>query len=275
MHIERYHGLGNDYLVWVDGPAITAEQAIAICDRHTGVGGDGVLEPFETAEADFGCRIWNPDGSVAEKSGNGLRIFAQWLVDSGRSGPTFSVMTTACLVRCEVGPDDVTVDMGAASFQPADIGLLTDAPLLDGALKGRDTTWPVVAVSMGNPHCVQFHEGDLDRLPWRAWGEEIEVHPLFANRTNVQFARIIDDHTVEIRIWERGAGETLASGSSSCAAAAAAVKTGRCRAGRIRVLMPGGELTVEVGEDWEVRLIGPVERVGRFEVDDRWWGRRS
>jgi diaminopimelate epimerase len=273
MRLDRYHGLGNDYLVLAEGPSLTPALVRAVCDRHRGVGGDGVLEPMPGGEADVGVRIWNPDGSVAEKSGNGLRIFAQWCVDVGRTGAAMSVWTGTDLVRCWVEPTQVVVEMGRASFEPADVPTLAAGPLIDGWLPG-DPGWSVVAVGLGNPHCVLFSEGEIEALPWRAWGEILEVHPWFPHRTNVQFARVLGPATIELRIWERGAGVTEASGSSACAVAAAAVRTGRVSAGRLRLLMPGGELGVEVREDWSVRLEGPVERVGGVEVDGRWLGRR-
>jgi diaminopimelate epimerase len=127
---------------------------------------------------------------------------------------------------------------------------------------------------MGNPHCVVFRKEALDSLPWRKWGAELERHPRFPNRTNVQVARVIDEQEVEIRIFERGAGETQASGSSSCAVAAAGVRTGRLRSGRIRVRMPGGVLYVTVSEGG-ILLEGPVEGIGRFELDSLWLRART
>ena len=250
----KAHGLGNDYLVW-SGSGIEAEQAVALCDRHRGPGGDGVLEPAGTDRADHGVRIWNPDGSVAEKSGNGLRIYAWWLSRYRDAGTEFSIDTGFDVVRCVVDGDQVTVEMGAAHFHELDWIELADARL------------PVVALSVGNPHCVSFFEDpDLDRLPWRTWGPAIENHPVFPNRTNVQFAHVADG-AVHIRIWERGAGETSASGSSSCATAAAAVHTGRLDSGPIEVHMPGGTLHVTVGEDYAITLRGPVAPVMHFELD--------
>lgn len=271
LKLDRYHGLGNDYLVVVEGPPMTAGLVRAICDRHKGVGGDGVLECASVGPADYGVCIWNPDGSVAEKSGNGLRIFARWLVDVRGAPAQFSVWTGACQVWCDVGPEVITIDMGTASFEPADVPVIADAPLLDAPLPGGP--WQVCAVGMGNPHCVVFVP-DPDAVPWREWGAALEVHPSFPNRTNVQIAAVTGPGSVEVRVWERGAGETAASGSSACAVASAAVRTGRLAAGRIHVSMPGGSLVVEVGEDYSVRLIGPVERVGRADVDAGWLGSR-
>lgn len=258
MRLWRAHGLGNDYLVLEQGPALDAPLARALCHRHLGVGSDGVLEPVAGEGADFGVRIWNPDGSVAEKSGNGLRILATWLHEQRGAPQVFTVSTGGEVVRCHMRPDGVSVHMGRASFRRL------DHPVDVGELRICD-------LSTGNPHCVAFLEvDDLDALPWRDWGRALEVHPLFPDRTNVQLARIVGPGEVEIRIWERGAGETLASGSSSCATAAAAVRTGRLEPGQITVRMPGGTLLVEVSPRFDLVLTGPVEAVGRFEVDPRW-----
>jgi diaminopimelate epimerase len=273
--LYKAHGLGNDYFVLEQGPPLDGPLVQAICDRHRGAGADGILEPFAAgAAADFGVRIWNPDGSVAEKSGNGLRIFARWLVSERGAPVSFSVWTGACRVHCDVAAEAITVDMGAPSFEPRDVPVVAPGPLIDGELALSSGVLTVTAVGIGNPHCVIFREEPLDGAPFESWGAEIERHPRFPHRTNVQLARVIDRRTVEIRIWERGAGITLASGSSSCAVAAAGVRTGRLDAGRIEVRMPGGQLFVSVGEAG-LRLEGPVEPVGRFELDAAWLAARG
>ena len=267
------HGLGNDYVVinQVDLTAPLSTQAIQrICDRNRGVGSDGLLLLVPTGRADFGLRIFNPDGSEAEKSGNGLRIFAKYLWDSGHATtPTFSVDTKGGVVECRCHVlnrrvNFVTVEMGRATFRAPEIPMngpdrdVVGVPL---QLAGGPTLL-VTAVSVGNPHCVTFVER-LDEAECRRLGPLIENHPAFPNRTNVQFARVHSRDIVDILIWERGAGFTLASGSSSCGAASAAVKNGRCDHGRVRVRMPGGELVIEVRPDWSLRLEGPVEEVYR------------
>jgi diaminopimelate epimerase len=275
MRLDRYHGLGNDYLVLASGGPLTAGLVRALCDRHRGVGGDGVLEPAQAVEADVGVRIWNPDGSIAEKSGNGLRIFARWCVDQGRTGPELTIWTGTDRVACVVGASTVQVEMGRYTVEPAEVPTTASAPLIDALLPG-DPQWRVVAIGVGNPHCVLFRdEPDLDALPWRSWGRQLEVHPWFPRRTNVQVARVLGPDAVELRIWERGAGETQASGSSACAVAAAAVLTGRVPAGRISLHMPGGVLHVLVRPDRSLHLDGPVERIGGFEVDPAWLGERD
>ena len=265
------HGLGNDYLVMeeTDLPgALSTEAIVRICDRNWGVGSDGILLRVPTNRADFGVRIFNPDGSEAEKSGNGLRIFAKYLWDHGHAKtPTFTVDTKGGVVECQCRVRDgrvdfVSVEMGRATFRAPEIPMNgPDRDVVGVPLQLSDgTALTVTAVSVGNPHCVTFVER-LDEAAARRLGPLLEHHPAFPNRTNVQFARVVGRDAVDILIWERGAGFTLASGSSSCGAAAAAVRNGRCDPGRVRVRMPGGELVVEVRPDWSLLLEGPVEEV--------------
>jgi diaminopimelate epimerase len=265
VQIVRSHGLGNDYLVLDGGPAVGPELARALCDRHRGVGGDGVLEAVHSDRADYGLRIWNPDGSTAEKSGNGLRIFARYLVDHCLAPLDFTVEVPGGVVRCTVdgASGDVRVEMGRATFVPDEIPC---APGLHaGELEVAGQRLTVFPVGLGNPHCVVFVDGlasggDLDALPWRAWGRALEVHPAFPRRTNVQLARVIDRHTVDVRVWERGAGETQASGSSACAVAAVGVRLGRLHS-PVAVRMPGGALEVGVDAELGLTLSGPVEEI--------------
>jgi len=267
-HVWKAHGLGNDYLVWEGDAPLDAVQVRALCDRHRGPGADGVLEPADPGPADHGVRIWNPDGSTAEKSGNGLRIFARWLADRG-AGTHFSVWTQSDQVACVVSDETIRVAMGRFTTDPAQIPIAAAGPWIGRVVDPLGL--PVVAVGVGNPHAVVWQEGPLDALPWRAWGADLEVHPLFPRRTNVQVARVLDRNTAELRVWERGAGETAASGSSACAVAAAGVITGRLDRGRIALHMRGGTLHVQVAADDALHLEGPVSPVGRTQLDPRWW----
>jgi diaminopimelate epimerase len=274
------HGLGNDYLVVraadLPGGALDAAGAVRLCDRHRGVGADGVLVHEAARTADFAVRIFNPDGSEAEKSGNGLRIFAKYLWDHGHARrPAFTVETAGGVVACECRiadgrVDAVVVEMGRATFDAAAIPVRgVEGEAVDASLvlpSGERVVF--TAVSVGNPHCVVFVDRP-DEAACRRLGPALERHAVFPNRTNVQLARAVGRAAVEVRIWERGAGYTLASGSSSCAAAAAAVRTGRCDAGRIDVTMPGGTLSVHVRGDWTLRLEGPAAEVFRGFVEDR------
>ena len=265
------HGLGNDYIVIdeADLPRpLSTDAIVKICDRNWGVGSDGILLLVRTSRADFGLRIFNPDGSEAEKSGNGLRIFAKYLWDHKRAtGPTFSVDTKGGVVQCECHVKDgrmrdVTVEMGRATFRADEVpvtGATGDVVAFPLTLADR-TRLTGTAVSVGNPHFVTFVER-LDDGECRRLGPQIERHEAFPARTNVQFVRPVSRREIDILIWERGAGYTLASGSSSCAAAAAAVRNGHCDAGSVTVRMPGGQLAIDVRQDWSLRLQGPVEEV--------------
>lgn len=269
--VWRAHGLGNDYLVLETPVALDADRARALCDRHRGVGSDGVLEPGPTAQADFGVTIWNPDGSIAEKSGNGLRIFAHWLHHEQGAPRRFSVHTGAAGVGCEVLDDAIRVEMGRASQAPRDLPLDSPSPWTEHPLTLGTDPVRVTAVSLGNPHAVVFVEqGDLDAVPWQAWGAALETHPAFPNRTNVQIAHVDPVGRLSLRIWERGAGWTLASGSSACAVTVAACLTGRLQPGRHTAHMQGGTLSVQVSDDLDVVLEGPVAPVGRMHLDAGW-----
>ena len=280
MILIKSHGLGNDYLILhsADVP-MTPARARLLCDRHTGVGGDGVLERLPGEGADYGLRIWNPDGSTAEKSGNGLRIFARYLRDHCGAPRRHTISVESGVVRCAVESDAVTVELGRASFAPADVPCTV--PLSQSMSPVAGAMLPLTAVGVGNPHCVVFFapNTNLDVKPWRDWGRALEIHPAFPNRTNVQFATVTGPNTIDIRIWERGAGETSASGSSACAVAAAAVEQGRVspkmggRKYAVRVTMPGGELSVAVTDDYRLTLRGPVEEVGRIELSPVFLGR--
>ena len=266
MRLRKYHGLGNDYLVLESGEALDSARVRALCHRHTGVGSDGILEPIHSDRAALGLRIWNPDGSLAEKSGNGLRIFASWAVSQRSLPACLMIEVTAGVVSAQVHAlDDVSVEMGRPDFDPAAIPCAR--ALLDSTIEVEGATLRVAAVGMGNPHCVVLRdrEEELDALPWRQWGAALEVHPLFPNRTNVQVVRPIDASHVEARIWERGAGETLASGSSACAVAAVAQAMGWTGA-EVEIHMAGGSLAVRLDPVRGALLRGPVVEVATIET---------
>jgi diaminopimelate epimerase len=267
VQFAKYHGLGNDYLVM--DPATFQEQAVQllaprICDRNYGIGSDGILlGPLATDHADFGLRIINPDGSEAEKSGNGLRIFARHLYDTGRVGrEPFRIATPGGIAVAQVYPERslIRIGMGHASFDSRVVGI--SGPRRDVVAEPMDMagrTLSCTGVSVGNPHCVVFGVPVTEQEA-RALGPVIERDPRFENRTNVQLCKVIDRNEIEIQIWERGAGYTLASGSSASAAACAAKRLGHCD-GHVRVHMPGGVLEVEVEADFAVTQTGPVTKV--------------
>ena len=271
------HGLGNDYLV-VDPHELTfrltPRVVRALCDRRRGLGADGVLVPVVSRRADFGLRIFNPDGSEAEKSGNGLRIFARYLHATRRTRRTgFRIDTRGGVVTAALRLDRrgdatrVRVEMGAALFHPASLPCtLRTRELVDRPIRAGGRSLRFTGVSVGNPHCVVFarrwNHRDLLEL-----GPLLEHHRIFPRRTNVQLARVTGPQSLDILIWERGAGETAASGTSACAAACAAVRRGLVKS-PVRVRAPGGTLTVTVAEDFAVTLEGPVEEVARGRLSD-------
>jgi diaminopimelate epimerase len=274
MRFHKYHALGNDYIVLdpADHPAWAQPdraQIRVICHRNFGVGSDGILwGPLPSRKADFGLRIFNPDGSEAEKSGNGLRIFSRYLWDQGRAGKaSFTIETPGGVVQSEIkeGGALVTVAMGPVSFDSRRIPVNGPArEVLSEPIEADGRAFTYSAATIGNPHCV-IPVDDLSADLARRYGPAIEVHPLFPNRTNVQFLRVLDRSTIQIEIWERGAGYTLASGSSSSAAAAVAHRLGLV--GRsVAVRMPGGTIGIEIGDGYSVTMTGPVNRVADGEL---------
>jgi len=264
---SKYHALGNDYLV-IDPLEFAADLDPAliqrICHRNYGVGSDGILlGPLESGEGDFGLRIFNPDGSEAEKSGNGLRIFSRYLWDRGLvREKAFTVMTLGGKVESVVkdGGRTVTVQMGRASFDSTRIPV-TGQPreVLNENMTVAGETLRFCAATVGNPHCVVLRE-QVSEEQARRWGPLIEQDSRFPNRTNVQFMKVLDRSHIQIEIWERGAGYTLASGSSSSAAAAVAYRLGLC-GGQITVRMPGGDLDIRISEDFSIQMTGPVTKI--------------
>lgn len=260
-HYVRSHGLGNDYLV-IDPARIpfrlTPHAVRLICDRHRGVGSDGILAVAPAAGPGFGLRIYNPDGSEAEKSGNGVRIFAKYLRDHGYTDADELVLhtpggrVTARLIESGGRIAEVVADMGQATFGPVDHLALDGAEL------------EVTQVSLGNPHCVVIVP-DLARIDAHTLGPRIERHPAFPARTNVQFAQAVSRRELRALIWERGAGYTLASGSSACAVAAACHRAGLSDR-EVTVTMPGGSLAIALGADWTVRMRGPVEEISSGDL---------
>jgi len=267
MKFYKYHALGNDYIVMDPadiGNEPTSAQVQLICHRHFGVGSDGILlGPLKNAGGDFGLRIFNPDGSEAEKSGNGLRIFSRFLWDRGLvRGEAFTIMTPGGRVRSSVHGSgrSVTVEMGQVSFRSNEIPVLgPPREVLNESLVVQDNELLYCAASIGNPHCVILRE-QISEEETRRFGPDIETLSRFPNRTNVQFVKVLDRANIQLEIWERGAGYTLASGSSASAAAAVVKRLGLCDS-RISVHMPGGILQIVVSDDFSVQMTGPVTKV--------------
>ena len=273
----KSHGLGNDYFVLNEAElsfSLNERNIQKLCDVHYGIGSDGILLKVASQKADFGLKIYNPDGSEAEKSGNGLRIFAKYLYDYGHtSGKIFTIETLGGVVTAEVSAEtngkanQVKVDMGKAIFGSHKVPVMCDeSECLDHPLNIVDETYLINCVSVGNPHCVILCD-KLSKSEILKYGSEIENHPLFPNRINVQFAKVLSRNEVEILIWERGAGYTLASGSSSCAVAAVMVKKGLTDR-KMTIKMPGGTLQIEIDEAWNIRMEGEVREIASGYLSD-------
>ncbi len=276
MRFHKYHALGNDYLVMdpADHPSWTAptgDQIRAICHRNFGAGSDGILwGPIRSERAPFGLRIFNPDGSEAEKSGNGLRILARYLFDQKKVGDApFAIETAGGVVEAIVrdGGKSITIAMGRVSFSSDRIpvaGPLRDVVNEKLMIQNREFTF--TAATIGNPHCV-IPLSDISEPIARRYGPEIETHANFPKRTNVQFLKVLDRANIQIEIWERGAGYTLASGSSSSAAAAVAHRLGLVDRD-VTVHMPGGRIRIAIGDGFAIKMTGPVTRVAEGSLHD-------
>jgi diaminopimelate epimerase len=269
MRFFKYHALGNDYIVMnpADFPGWTAptvEQIRVICHRNFGVGSDGILwGPLPTTKAQFGLRIFNPDGSEAEKSGNGLRIFSRYLWDAKlATAPVFTIETPGGVVESIIKDNGalITVEMGKVSFTSTKIPHTgPEREVLDEQISVLDRTFTYCSATIGNPHCVLPLPEVSAELAHR-YGPHLETHPNFPRKTNVQFLQVLDRANIRIEIWERGAGYTLASGSSSSAAAAVAHKLGLVDAD-VTVHMPGGRIGIIISPDFAIRMTGTVNQV--------------
>ncbi len=272
MKFHKYHGLGNDYIVIAPeavGRDLSPAEIRVACHRNYGPGSDGILwGPLPAEDAEFGLRIFNPDASEAEKSGNGLRIFCRYLYDRGLvHHDPFTVHTLGGTVRCRVheGAEAIQVEMGRVSFQSDVIPVAGESREVIGEtleVVGRRLTY--CAATIGNPHCV-LPMDEISPALAHELGPHIENEPRFLNRTNVQFMKVLGRNDVQIEIWERGAGYTLASGSSSSAAAAVARRLGHCDSD-ITVHMPGGKLAITVADDFAIDMTGPVVHVQDGEI---------
>jgi diaminopimelate epimerase len=269
VHFKKYHGLGNDYLVIdpnVQDFAMTEADIRLICNRNFGVGSDGILYG-PTFENDVpALRIFNPDGSEAEKSGNGLRIFAKYLFEKRYvRTKTFRIRTLGGVVDVQVKDKTanlIRINMGKVTFTSNEIPVAGERrEVVNEPLDINGVEHKVTCLSIGNPHCV-IPMPEVSEETARALGPHVENHRMFPNRINMQIVRVIDRVNIDVRIWERGAGYTLASGSSSCAAAAASHKLGLVD-NDITVHMPGGTLHIEIADDGRIHMTGPVE--GTFE----------
>jgi len=278
LRFTKYHALGNDYIVMdpKDLPApLTTDQVKAICHRNFGVGSDGILlGPLPAENAKFALRIYNPDGSEAEKSGNGLRIFSRYLWDRKLvGGEGFAIQTAGGLVRSTVFDDghSVRVEMGKVSFWSDAIPVTGPRrEVINEQITVGGRAFTFCAATIGNPHCV-LPLPEISAEMARQYGPLLETHGNFPKRTNVQFLKVLDRRDIQIEIWERGAGYTLASGSSSSASVAVARRLGLVDSS-VTVHMPGGELAIEIADDFSILMTGPVTKVSEGIIAEEIFG---
>ena len=267
LKFTKMHGLGNDFVVFdgiAQAVALSRDQLRALADRHVGVGCDQVLvvERPTRPDADFRYRIYNADGGEVEQCGNGARCFVKFVRDRGlTTRRAIRVETAGGLIELVLHDDgEVTVDMGVPRFAPADVPFVSDRADLVQAIDVDGKTLEVTALSMGNPHAVQL-VADVDAAPVAAQGPVIERHPRFPQRVNAGYMQVVDRATIRLRVWERGAGETLACGSGACAAAVTAIARGLADS-PVRVGMRGGTLSVAwAGPGATVFMTGPATTV--------------
>jgi diaminopimelate epimerase len=267
LEFVKYQGLGNDFVL-VDNrnqnaPYLTPAQAIQVCDRHFGVGADGVIFLLPGQDnADYTMRIYNSDGSEPEMCGNGIRCLAQFINDlEGKT--TSKISTLAGLIVSEVQPDgQVKVNMGQPRLLAQDIPTTLAAPgekVIDCSIEAAGQSWSVTCVSMGNPHCITFVP-DVAAIALEQIGPQFEHHLAFPQRTNTEFIEVVRPDFLKMRVWERGAGATLACGTGACAALVAGVLTGKC-ANAATIELPGGPLYIEWSEtEQTLWMTGPAQK---------------
>lgn len=272
IEFTKYHGLGNDFIL-IDNrsssePCLTPEQAVKLCDRHFGIGADGAIFTLPGQDGtDYTMRIYNSDGSEPEMCGNGIRCLARFIADlEGKSTQTveYRIHTLAGVMAPQVQPDgQVRVDMGLPRLLASEIPTTLapgDQKVINQPLEVAGQSWEVTCVSMGNPHCITFVE-DVAAIPLETIGPQFEHHSVFPQRTNTEFIQVVRRDYLKMRVWERGAGATLACGTGACASLVAGVLTGRCDR-KATIELPGGPLEIEWSEvDQRLYMTGPAEKV--------------
>ena len=274
MKFTKWQGIGNDFVIvngFEEKIEDYASKAIAVCDRHFGIGADGLVLALPSNIADFRMRIFNSDGSEAEMCGNVTRCFARYVYENGLTKKTeLSIETLAGIIKPKLLFENgkvsaVRVDMGEPKLKRGLIPMAGDpeAKAIDELLTVGDASYRFTGINMGNPHCVIFMD-EVEDLDLKAVGQPIEVHPMFPRKTNVEFVKVIDRQTLRMRVWERGAGITLACGTGTCATAVAAVLNGKTER-TVKVHLDGGDLLIEWGENNHVYKTGPAIEVFRGE----------
>lgn len=270
--LEKYHGLGNDYLVLdpnLNSIKLTEEKIKKICNRNFGVGSDGILYGPILKDNKIKVRIFNPDGSEAEKSGNGVRIFSKYLLDKGYvKEKTFILSTLGGDVKVEYldkAGEKIKVAMGKVTFESEEIPVSGEKrKVINETFKFKGKEYKGTCVSIGNPHCV-IPMKNISKNLAESLGPYVENYKEFPNKINMQLLEVIDRNNIKIEIYERGAGYTLASGSSSCAAASVAYELGLVD-NKVKVHIPGGVLDIEILKDKMVYMVGPVEYICHVEI---------
>lgn len=275
MKFTKMHGAGNDY-VYINGfeeqISDPEKLAVAVSDRHFGIGSDGLILILPSESADVRMRMFNADGSEAEMCGNGVRCVAKYAFESGLvAGDEIHLETGAGILPLKLHldrdgkVDRVRVNMGQPHLMPSEIPVATESEtmIIDQPLQILDRTFAITCVSMGNPHCVIYVD-QVDDFPVERYGSVIEIHPMFPNRINVEFVELVSRNEVKQRTWERGAGETLACGTGASAVAVAGVLSGRTERSISNRLL-GGTLQLEWSEAGEVFMTGPATEVFRGE----------
>lgn len=279
MHFIKMHGLGNDFVLvnTLESEDLGDYPSLArrICHRRFSIGADGLILVLPSDRADLRMRIFNPDGSEPEMCGNGIRCFARYVYEAGLvPKPEFAVETLAGIIkpRLILNEDKVAgvrVDMGEPHLERSQIPMTGEgSPVLNEPITAAGTRWEGTCVSMGNPHCIFFVD-DILQAPVTTVGPAVEQHPLFPRRTNVEFIEVLNPEELKMRVWERGAGETMACGTGACAAAVAGALTGRSKR-KVTVHLAAGDLQIEWSEtDNHVYMTGPAEEVfrGNFPLD--------
>lgn len=276
MSIEftKYHGLGNDFIL-IDNrhqsePIITPERSIEICDRHFGIGADGVIFVLPGQSGDYTMRIFNSDGSEPQMCGNGIRCLAKFIATleqrnlNSAESITYRIDTNAGIISPQVRADgQVKVDMGLPRLLAGEIPTTITKPdekVINQTLEVADQSWLVTCVSMGNPHCITFVD-NVQAIPLETIGPKFEHHPVFPERTNTEFIEVVNPNYVKMRVWERGAGITLACGTGACASVVAGVLTGKIERSAT-VELPGGCLEIEWhNESQRLYMTGPADLV--------------
>ncbi len=279
LKFTKMHGIGNDY-VYVNCFKETVSDpeklSIFVSDRHFGVGSDGLVLIMPSDKADFRMRMFNADGSEGMMCGNATRCIGKYVYDNGMTDKTdITLETKSGIKRLKLFVKDgkvetVLVDMGKAIIKPADIPVISELDTFISqkiTVNGKEET--VTCVSMGNPHCVLFTDPPVDTIELEKIGPYFENHELFPERINTEFANVLDDHTVKMRVWERGSGETWACGTGACATAVAACLNGYCKQGEeITLKLRGGDLAITYNEDGTVLMRGPAAKVFDGELDE-------